>query len=59
MEHVKNEFPGRKQYVCIASESVVGIGARKVYIQITLDKEFNKKTDFLKKVAGLNRFYTG
>jgi hypothetical protein len=59
MEHLKNEFGKHIKYVCIASESEVGTNARTVYIQITLDKQINKKTDFLKEVAGLNEFYTG
>ena len=53
MEHIQNEFPGAIQYICISSPDQPQTPYSLVYIQIILQKKINKRTYFLKAVAGL------
>jgi hypothetical protein len=57
MEHIQNEFNGRIQYMCISSPKAPQTRRPTVYIQIILHKIINKKTYFLRTVAGMNKFY--
>ncbi len=61
MQHIENEFNQVLQYVCISSPNEPQVyylpPPPLVYIQIILQKATNKKSYFLKRVAGLNDFY--
>lgn len=52
-----NEFKQMTQYVCISSAASPPMLSRPVYIQIILQKIVNKKTYFMKRVAGSSKLF--
>ena len=55
MQHIQWEFTGSIQYICIASSKESQTSAHVMYIQIILQKTINKKTYFLRAVAGADQ----
>ncbi|CAF4001522.1 unnamed protein product [Rotaria magnacalcarata] len=57
MKHIQNEFDELIQYICVSSQDESQAPYTLVYIQIILQKTINKKTYFLKAVAGMQCNY--
>ena len=55
MKHIQREFTGSIQYVCIASPKESQTPTPMMFIQIILQKTINKKTYFLRAVAGADQ----
>ena len=56
MEHIQNEFDGDIQYVCISSPRGLQTSCPTIYIQIILERIINKRSYFMRSIAGLYKF---
>lgn len=52
VKHIEDEFKDLIQYICVSTPDELQTSCSPVYVQIILRKTVNKKTYFLKAVAG-------